>query len=59
MSDAPDPTIDTEVFDGFKFRVVALGEAAVGKTSLLRRYTENAFNEEYKATIGTTFASKD
>jgi small GTP-binding protein len=59
MSDAPDPAKDTEVFDGFKFRVVALGEAAVGKTSLLRRYTENAFNEEYKATIGTTFASKD
>lgn len=46
-------------FDGFKFRVVLLGEATVGKTSLLRRYTENAFDEEYKQTIGTTFASTD
>jgi small GTP-binding protein len=36
-----------------------LGEAAVGKTSLVRRYTENAFDEEYKQTIGTTFATKD
>jgi hypothetical protein len=44
---------------GFKYRVVLLGEATVGKTSLLRRFTENVFNEEYKQTIGTTFASKD
>lgn len=50
---------DEEVFDGFKFRVVALGEAAVGKTSLIRRYTENSFDEAYQQTIGTTFASKD
>ena len=45
--------------DGFKFRVVLLGEATVGKTSLLRRYTENAFDEEYKQTLGTTFATKE
>ncbi|MDF1539354.1 MAG: GTP-binding protein [Candidatus Thorarchaeota archaeon] len=50
---------DAEGFDGFKFRVVLLGEATVGKTSLLRRYTENSFDEEYKQTIGTTFASTD
>ncbi len=48
-----------EGFDGFKFRVVLLGEATVGKTSLLRRFTENAFDEEYKQTIGTTFSTKD
>ena len=46
-------------FEGYKFRIVLLGEAAVGKTSLVRRYTENAFDEEYKQTIGTTFATKD
>ncbi len=46
-------------FEGYKFRVVLLGEAAVGKTSLVRRYTENLFDEEYKQTIGTTFATKD
>ncbi len=45
--------------DGFKYRVVLLGEATVGKTSLLRRYTENIFDEEYKQTLGTTFATKD
>ena len=46
-------------FDGYKFRVVLLGEATVGKTSLLRRYTENAFDDEYKQTLGTTFANRD
>lgn len=46
-------------FEGYKFRIVLLGEAAVGKSSLLRRYTENTFDEEYKQTIGTTFATKD
>ena len=45
--------------DGFKFRVVLLGEATVGKTSLLRRYTENVFEEEYKQTLGTSFATKE
>lgn len=48
-----------EGFDGFKFRIVLLGEATVGKTSLLRRFTENVFDEEYKQTIGTTFSTKD
>jgi small GTP-binding protein len=45
--------------DGFKFRVVLLGEATVGKSSLLRRYTENVFEVEYKQTLGTTFATKE
>lgn len=49
----------SESSDGFKFRVVLLGEATVGKTSLLRRYTENVFEEEYKQTLGTTFATKE
>lgn len=54
------PTDDsTDGFEGFKFRVVLLGEASVGKTSLLRRYTEDVFEEEYKQTIGATFANKD
>ncbi|TFF96133.1 GTP-binding protein, partial [Candidatus Thorarchaeota archaeon] len=50
---------DSDGFEGFKFRVVLLGEAAVGKTSLVRRYTENVFEESYKQTIGTTFANRD
>ena len=52
-------TQDSDSSDGFKYRVVLLGEATVGKTSLLRRYTENIFEEEYKQTLGTTFATKE
>ncbi|MHA2603071.1 MAG: Rab family GTPase [Candidatus Thorarchaeota archaeon SMTZ1-83] len=62
MTEGPPPSgaiSSDEPSDEFKFRVVLLGEATVGKTSLIRRFTENSFDEEYKQTIGTTFASKD
>ncbi len=39
-------------------KCVALGDGAVGKTSCIKRYTEDSFNERYIATIGTTFALK-
>ncbi|MHA1903635.1 MAG: Rab family GTPase [Candidatus Thorarchaeota archaeon] len=42
----------------YMFKLIALGDGAVGKTSCVRRYTEGSFKEEYKATIGTTFAVK-
>jgi len=58
-SSLPQETDSADDSDGFKFRVVLLGEATVGKTSLLRRYSENAFDEEYKQTLGTTFATKE
>lgn len=58
MNSVQDPDAADD-FEGYKFRIVLLGEATVGKTSLLRRYTENVFDEEYKQTIGTTFATKD
>jgi Ras-related protein Rab-5C len=58
MDSTKDPDA-SDGFEGYKFRIVLLGEATVGKTSLLRRYTENVFDEEYKQTIGTTFATKD
>lgn len=40
------------------FKLVALGNGAVGKTSCIKRYTEDSFSERYIATIGTTFALK-
>ncbi|MFX0108497.1 MAG: Rab family GTPase [Candidatus Hodarchaeota archaeon] len=63
MTESPTPSdegsSESDSSDEYKYRVVLLGEASVGKTSLIRRYTENVFDEEYKQTIGTTFASKD
>lgn len=39
-------------------KVLLLGDGAVGKTSLLRRYTENEFEEDYIATIGANLKTK-
>jgi small GTP-binding protein len=39
-------------------KLVALGEGGVGKTSCIRRFTDNSFRSEYKSTIGTSFAMK-
>ncbi len=40
------------------FKLVALGDGAVGKTSCIRRYVDNSFSEHYVTTIGTTFSVK-
>ncbi len=40
------------------FKLVALGDGAVGKTSCIKRYTEGSFSDRYIMTIGTTFALK-
>lgn len=37
-----------------RFKIVLIGEARVGKTSLMRRYVSGSFDEQYQATIGTT-----
>jgi len=41
-----------------KYKIVICGEAVVGKTCLVMRYTENKFMET-KSTIGVAFAVKD
>ena len=34
------------------FKVILLGEAGVGKTSIFHRVKENSFNERRKSTVG-------
>ncbi|GAH07002.1 unnamed protein product, partial [marine sediment metagenome] len=43
----------------FVYKIVILGEAAVGKTSLLNRFCEDTFNEDYKPTLGANIIRKD
>ena len=38
--------------NNLEFKVVLVGDAGVGKTSLVRALTEQDFDERYKATIG-------
>ncbi|MFX1537532.1 MAG: Rab family GTPase [Promethearchaeota archaeon] len=45
-------------FDEINYKVVLLGEPAVGKTSLIRQFVEKAFSEEYISTLGVDFSTK-
>ncbi|XP_002737035.1 ras-related protein Rab-21-like [Saccoglossus kowalevskii] len=42
----------------FNFKVVLLGEGAVGKTSVVLRYVENKFNEKHISTLQASFLTK-
>jgi small GTP-binding protein len=41
---------------GYGFKVVVIGDGAVGKTSLIKKYTQGSFQKEYIATLGTQFS---
>jgi small GTP-binding protein len=43
-----------------KIRLILIGSSSVGKTSLLRRFTEDVYNDDspYKATLGIDFLRK-
>jgi small GTP-binding protein len=43
----------------FGLKVVMMGDGAVGKTSLVLRYTQNVFSPEYKQSLGASFAVQD
>jgi len=42
----------------YTFKVIIIGPAAVGKSSLIRRFVENKFTFEYQFTIGVDFLAK-
>ena len=41
------------------FKVVVLGDAAVGKTSLVDKYIQNKFTNDYRPTLGVNIITKD
>lgn len=43
----------------FKLKMLLLGDAAVGKTSLIKQYIKGSFAKDYKMTIGTDIFTKD
>jgi len=43
----------------FVFKIVILGDAAVGKTSLINQYIEESFESDYKPTLGANIIRKD
>jgi GTPase SAR1 family protein len=40
-----------------KIKVVVVGDAGVGKTSLAVRFTEDSFFDHYKQTVGGKYSS--
>ncbi|TFG15189.1 MAG: GTP-binding protein [Promethearchaeota archaeon] len=36
----------------FRFKFIIIGDHEVGKTSIVRRYVDNKFNKDYRATLG-------
>ena len=42
----------------FAYKVVVIGDFGVGKTSLIRRFVENSFSEDYLSSIGVTMSRK-
>ncbi len=42
-----------------KVQLLIIGDMTVGKTSILTRFTENKFSQNYLATVGLDFFTKD
>jgi small GTP-binding protein len=40
------------------YKIIVIGDPAVGKTSLILRFTDNAFRQSYLPTIGTNLSDK-
>ncbi len=47
-----------EVTGVLKAKICLIGEAAVGKTSLIRRYVEDSFDDRYISTLGSKVSLK-
>ena len=49
---------DEESGEEYLFKIVIIGDSAVGKSNLLSRYARNEFNMHSKATIGVEFQTQ-
>jgi len=47
-----------EAKEDYKLKLVVVGDSGVGKTNLIKRFANNTFNSNSKATVGVEFLSK-
>ena len=47
-----------DVKEDYKLKLVVVGDSGVGKTNLIKRFANNTFNSNSKATVGVEFISK-
>lgn len=45
--------------NSLKFKIIFLGDQGVGKSSIMNRFIQDKFEENYSATIGLDFHSKN
>ena len=45
--------------ENYKFKVVVVGDSGVGKTNLIKRFINNEFKSDSKATVGVEILSKN
>merc|ERR1712086_663114 len=55
----PSPRMATSARKKVLLKVIILGDSSVGKTSLMNMYVNRKFNNQYKATIGADFLTKE
>ncbi|MFX1378841.1 MAG: Rab family GTPase [Promethearchaeota archaeon] len=48
-----------DVSKGFVFKITVIGDGAVGKTSLIKKYTQGSFQKDYIKTLGAQFSKYD
>ncbi|MFW9969221.1 MAG: Rab family GTPase [Candidatus Odinarchaeota archaeon] len=48
-----------DVARGFVFKITVIGDGAVGKTSLIKKYTQGSFQKDYIKTLGAQFSKYD
>lgn len=46
---------DDDEIENLQFKVILLGDGAVGKTSIAMRFAEDQFSQAYKQTVGVDF----
>lgn len=44
---------------GFVFKITVIGNGGVGKTSLIKKYTQGSFQKDYIKTLGAQFSKYD
>jgi small GTP-binding protein len=55
----PDADDGAVKYRTYKFKVIIAGDPEVGKTSVILRYTDNAFRRTYLTTLGVNVTSKN
>ena len=49
---------DEDEIISLQFKIILLGDGAVGKTSIASRFSDDKFNQKYKQTVGVDFFIK-